>query len=999
MSSSVATAALAVFTGLWPFGGADDPAEHKPTLAELEANRPRVELRADAAASGRLEADAGLAIRRYRELLQLEGVPPAMRQQALRRLADLELENGLALQASLEDEARALDYIEGAAARYEELLAAPADSPADASAGTAASSTSRPRADADADAVAAEDADRVRYQLARALDALGRSDASLAQLGRLVRDHPDSRYGAEAQFRRGERLFVEGRYPEAEAAYGAVLAHSGAARFEEQALYKLGWTRYRMAEHEASMNAFLALLERRFDADPDPDLDALGRAERELYEDTLRAVGLGFAQLDGWRSLDAELMTRGELSWAHLLYSALGGLYVVQERWRDAAQTFGAFVDRYPTRIRAPLFQQAVIDAYIEAGFPSLVLEARETFVMRHGLDAAFWEGRDPADHPEVLEPLRAHLADLARHDHARAQALALSVDPDASDSPEPSTDAPPGAAAPDPLAPAAVQAAIAEHRVRAVRWYRNLLDWFPADPEAGAHAFLLAEVLNESGRLDEAARAYAVAAYEHGSHPQAAEAGYAALLTARRHAATLSGGDRTRWDAEANVQSLRFATTFPDHEQAIAVLVALAETHFAAQAFDDAIAVAERVVTHMPPPDADANRVALTVIAHARFDLERYAQAELTYLRLRELDPDEASRAELDRRIAIAIYRQGEAAREQGDVDAAVGHFVRLGTVVPSAAEAGNALYDAGALLVSVERWSEAAPLLEQFRSAYAGHALAVDATRLLATALREDDRPTAAAREFERVANAGALDAAVRREALWEAARLHALAGSDPDQRRVLMEILERWQEPVEDALEARHQLAELAPDAAERRRWQDQIIAVDQALGAARTDRSRWLAAHAVLERAEPLRRAFAEVRLVAPLRDNLRIKRERMETALDAYADAAEYGVTEVVTAATWQIGEIYYQLSRDLLDSERPAGLADDALAQYELLLEEQAFPFEEQALDVYGTNAARTRDGHYDKWIRASFDRLATIAPARWARTERSDQLAIVLHE
>ena len=66
--------------------------------------------------------------------------------------------------------------------------------------------------------------DLVLYQLARAYEAEGRIDESLATLDRLDRGvSAHATHLDEAQFRRGETLFVQKRYREAERAYAYVL--------------------------------------------------------------------------------------------------------------------------------------------------------------------------------------------------------------------------------------------------------------------------------------------------------------------------------------------------------------------------------------------------------------------------------------------------------------------------------------------------------------------------------------------------------------------------------------------------------------------------------------------------------------------------------------------------------------------------------------------------------------------------------------------------------
>ena len=75
-----------------------------------------------------------------------------------------------------------------------------------------------------------------------------------------------------------------------------------------------------------------------------------------------------------------------------------------------------------------------------------------------------------------------------------------------------------------------------------------------------------------------------------------------------------------------------------------------------------------------------------------------------------------------------------------------------------------------------------------------------------------------------------------------------------------------------------------------------------------------------------------------------------------------------------------------------MDSERPEDLGEEELEQYGILLEEQAYPFEEQSIEIHQANARRTRDGIYDHWVQMSFDRLSVLMPARYAKVEIQEQ-------
>jgi Flp pilus assembly protein TadD len=177
----------------------------------------------------------------------------------------------------------------------------------------------------------------------------------------------------------------------------------------------------------------------------------------------------------------------------------------------------------------------------------------------------------------------------------------------------------------------------------------------------------------------------------------------------------------------------------------------------------------------------------------------------------------------------------------------------------------------------------------------------------------------------------------------------------------------------------------------------KWRNEIIKADATAGSQRTDRTRFLAATARLALAEPARDAFRAIQLTAPLKKSLTAKKAAMETALAGYKAVAAYDVATTTTAATYEMAELYRTLGRDLLVSERPKKLSAEEREQFDALLEEQANPFEEQAIAIHEVNAKRTVDGIYDESVRKSFTALAELSPARYAKTEQWGELARTL--
>ena len=132
------------------------------------------------------------------------------------------------------------------------------------------------------------------------------------------------------------------------------------------------------------------------------------------------------------------------------------------------------------------------------------------------------------------------------------------------------------------------------------------------------------------------------------------------------------------------------------------------------------------------------------------------------------------------------------------------------------------------------------------------------------------------------------------------------------------------------------------------------------------------------------------AFASVGLVQPFEDNLRKKRELMKTATQKFNQLVDYEIGDTTAAATFYLAEIYAHFSKALTASERPGGLSPMELEQYELAIEEQAYPFEEKAIQVHESNLKLMSRGVSNAWIEKSLQKLAKSVPARYDKPEET---------
>ncbi len=801
--------------------------------------------------------------------------------------------------------------------------------------------------------------DQVLYQMSRAYEELGRTEEAMTVMNRLAREYPRSRYLDEVQFRRGEYFFTKRRYLDAEEAYASIVAIGVGSSYFPRALYKLGWNYYKQELYEEALHRFVALLDHQV-AVGDDFASPADETERKRLEDTFRVISLGISNLGGSAAAVDYFTRHGARGYEDDIYRNLGEYYFEKRRYADAAAAFTAFASRNPYHRAAPHFQMRVIEIHTAGGFPSLVLAAKKDFATTYGLQAPYWQHFEPDACPEVLGYLKTNLTDLANHHHSLYQ---------------------------NPRQAKEREGNFAEAR----RWYREFLASFPQEAESPQLNNQLAELLLENRSFDQAAVEFARTAYGYPRHEKSAAAGYAAVYAHRQHLATVEAAGREAIRREVVRSSLAFAESFPEHEKAAVVLGAAADDLYDLGEHETATATALRLIELFPDADQEVRRGAWLVVAHGYYELKRYAEAEGAYLQVLALLPEpDPSRPGLIDNLAAAIYKQGEAAVLLKDDRGAAEHFLRVGRSAPASTLRAAAEYDASAALVRLQDWKAAAAVLVDFRLLFPGHELQPKVTERMAYALREDGQPGAAALEYERIERESK-DEEIRREALLTAAELHATAG---DERRVLAvyrRYVEYFPRPVELQAETRDKIAGILKGHGEQEGYLAElraIVALDAAAGRERTPRIRQLAATAALTLAEPAYERFTVVRLVKPFEANLKRKRELMRAATQEFTRLLDYEVGEVTAAATFYLAEIYAHFSKALIESERPEDLTPLELEQYELAIEEQAYPFEEQAITVHEKNLELISSGVYNRWIDRSLQRLVEFFPARYARPE-----------
>ena len=813
------------------------------------------------------------------------------------------------------------------------------------------------------------------YHLAKAYEFDGHENKALDTLQHLIQQYPQGGRIAEVYFRKGDIHFKRQEYREAELAYAAVTQHGSDSKFANNAMYLLGWTRYKQSDYDGGLVAFNQVLDRVV---PDNGrLEGMSKVNKALAEDTLRIVSLSLSYAGGANKIKEIFSQAGDAPrYAWLLYSNLGGLYLEKERYEDSADAYRAFVEEEPESDLAPVMHAKMIRAYVDGDFPQQVMPEKERYVANYGIYSDFWRTKAESVKQEVLPTLKTYIDELARHYHGTAQKLAKSKKKGAAEN---------------------WNAKFA----KAASFYLQYIETFPSDGKAPDMMYMAAEASFDGGFYEQAASFYHKTAYEYKHPKQAANAGYAVIVSNQKlvDGFSSSNNDTSNNDTSNKLtelqkrsvdSKLQFVSVFPADKRSSAVMASASEELFALKDYQRALDVAKSIVESKTQTDRALSRTAFGVIAKSYFELGNLMSSEQAFVQQLTFIDDAEQKNKVLEKIAIIAYKQGEKAVEANALEEAVEHFLRVKQLAPKSKVRVAAQFDASTHLISMKNYARAIVELEELKAQFPKHKLSLTVPRKLAFVYEQDGQFERAASEYLFLYHNDA-DADVRREALFTAAELNRRLERSDLALTQFKKWAHQYEQPFAMRMEARFQIASIYEDQRDMNRhlyWLRRIIDADQKADDDRNERSMYLAAWANAKYGDYWTWEFNNVRLRNPLDKYLPRKQEKLKNAQERYEKAAAYGITEFTAKASYSIANLYGRFSQELINAPKPKGLSALEMEEYEMILEEQAIPFEDIALEIHQGNIERAWEGQYNEWVAASFDAMRKLNPIRFDKPE-----------
>lgn len=818
----------------------------------------------------------------------------------------------------------------------------------------------------------------VLYQLAKAYDMEGQLDEALIMLERLTGKHPYYENIAEAYFRKGDIYFGRQDYARAEKAYTSVVGLN-TEKFHVNAHYMLGWTYYKQFRFRKSLQAFAFVLNSSLKSES--NMESLGKAEKTMVSDALHSTSLAFDKIGGATAISS-LPELADKPFVWMLYADLGDYYLEKELFEESAESYRHFVNDYPGSEQAPNLHKKLVDTYIKGGFPQQAMSEKENYVAAYGIYSNY-PGNSGGIREDIRPVIKDYLDELAQNNHALGQTLFESLEKTGDDK------------VPEKKRKSVHSEGLA-HLDKAADFYQQYIDTFPADERVDEMRFLKAEALFMAGHFERAIKDYELVAYQPigtSAKQHAANAGYAAIICYEKVIGSYKEGSEQakHWQAQAVESMLRFAAKFDADERSPVVLTNAAEYMFSLNQYQRAVDITSKLIAENAALDKELKKTAYGIMAHSYFKLEMYTDAEASYVSQRNLVEAESEEyVAITERLASAIYKNSEKIADSGDAATAADEFLRIKMLAPNSAVRSTAQYDAVALLLGLENWTRAIPEILELQANFPDHPMAVEFPRQLAFAYEKNEQWPEAADAYMAVHKKDP-DENVRREALFYSADMHEKNKDYETAAKLFKRYAYNYEQPFDMRMEARYHTAtnyKAMGDIRKELYWLRRIVDGDKKAGDQRTERSQWLAAWANMEYGDYFADEFKKARLRLPLVKSLPKKNELLQSALQRYQSAADYGFLDFVTQSSFKIGNLYQIFAKDLRKSPVPAGMSQNDSELYTQIIEEQAAPFEQLALEVHSANVNRLWSGDYNQWILKSFDEMKVLNPERFNKQE-----------
>ncbi len=344
------------------------------------------------------------------------------------------------------------------------------------------------------------------YLLAYCLGEMGQGDEAQIAYRTLIERYPESPFVPEAWVRLGDWHFDEVKADSLQRSAEAFTKMYGfpGHPLYARAIYKLGWTYYRMDDFEHAVDSFTRLLDHYVAA----SRKSGERPGGDVWPEAVQYTAISFAD-ETWGGVaraKAFFEARGGRPYEAEVYARLGDVYFDETKYNLAVEAYQQVLVRDPLSADAPKVQAKIVLAWSRGRQFDKEAAERERLVATYSEGTVWWEKNkgDPDLVASVRELTERSLLRAASFHHAQAQTHKQEK---------------------------RLEAAVGEYRV-AARAYGNYLAKFPHSKQAYELSYNYADCLYNALEFDAAARVYAAVRDDPSGDRFEAEAALSAVIS-----------------------------------------------------------------------------------------------------------------------------------------------------------------------------------------------------------------------------------------------------------------------------------------------------------------------------------------------------------------------------------------------------------------------------------------------------------------------------------
>ncbi len=544
----------------------------------------------------------------------------------------------------------------------------------------------------------------------------------------LIAAYPKSKFATEAWVRIGEYYFdaynEENALEKAADAYEHAIEDKTHALYDK-ALYKLGWTYYRMDRFDDAVTRFLALIDHYQEEAKKRGDETVGG---DLRAEAIQYTAVSFVD-EKWGSLAKAqefFKKTGPKPYEAEVYRRMGDIYFDQTKHNEAIEAYRLVLQKDPLNKEAPQIQQKIVQAYERDR------KLEDAFAESSKLGNMFGPGtpwhekwkRDPDVIASATEMAEKSLYSTAVYHHQ--QALVFKQE-------------------------GKYEQARATFET-AAKAYDTYLKRFPRSKNAYEMEFYLAECLYNSFQFQEAAKHYAAVRDSSQDVKYQADASFSAVLAWQKQVeldtkdqkctelkvlkSTDRGEEKPKLQQMCeSVKSLIAASdqyvqrAKPNDEKAPAIAYKNAELFYVHNDFDEARRRFAEIIKNYPRNEVAKYAVNLTVetyLIDKNWAMVEKTAEEFARLSAETIDPKSDLAKDLVKFKLAGRFKLADELMSKGDYEAAAKKYIALVDEAPKHEFADKALNNAAVCFENSRRFDSALRLYERIFRDYPNSKLA---------------------------------------------------------------------------------------------------------------------------------------------------------------------------------------------------------------------------------------------------------------------------------